>query len=100
MYVTDGPSKIACTEGSNIAQPPGSPGWVDDPTGSVAGDPTHAVSHLLMPLYLTGIRSTLPSQLPEATRGTALLAISSLHRKKVLLQQRIQSQEALHGRQS
>ena len=44
MYVTDGPSKIACTEGSNIAQPPGSPGWVDDPTGSVQGSAAHAVS--------------------------------------------------------
>ncbi|CAL5227333.1 g10275 [Coccomyxa viridis] len=41
-YVTDGPSKIACTEGSNIAQPPGSPGWVDDPTGSVQGSAAHA----------------------------------------------------------
>ena len=44
MYVTDGPSKIACTEGSNIAQPPGSPGWVEDPTGSVQGSAAHAVS--------------------------------------------------------
>ena len=44
LYVTDGPSKIACTEGSNIAQPPGSPGWVDDPTGSVQGSAAHAVS--------------------------------------------------------
>ena len=47
MYVTDGASKIACTEGSNIAQPPGSPGWVDDPTGSVQGSAAHAVSHLM-----------------------------------------------------
>ena len=60
MYVTDGPSKIACTEGSNVAQPPGSPGWVDDPTGSVAGDPKHAVGHLLMPLYLMHTCSMLP----------------------------------------
>lgn len=44
MYVTDGASKIACSEGSNIAQPPGSPGWVDDPTGSVQGSSSHAVS--------------------------------------------------------
>ena len=43
--MTDGPSKIACTEGSNIAQPPGSPGWVDDPTGSIQGSAAHAVSH-------------------------------------------------------
>ncbi len=45
-YVTDGEARIACTEGANLAQPPGSPGWVDDPTGSIQANPAHAVSTL------------------------------------------------------
>jgi len=44
MYVTDGPARIACTEGSNIAYPAAAPGWVDDPTGSVQSNPALAVN--------------------------------------------------------
>ena len=42
-YVTDGTGQVACTEGANIAYPPASPGWVDDPTGFVQGSTVHAV---------------------------------------------------------
>lgn len=42
-YVTDGTGQVACTEGANIAYPSASPGWVDDPTGSVQGSTVHAV---------------------------------------------------------
>jgi hypothetical protein len=43
LYMTDGPSLIACDQGQNVPQPPGSPGWVYDPTGSVQANPVHAV---------------------------------------------------------
>ncbi len=42
-YVTDGEGRVACSEGSNLAHPVGSPGLVDDPTGSVQATPSHAV---------------------------------------------------------
>lgn len=33
-YHTDGPSRLACTEGTDVTYPVTAPGYVDDPTGS------------------------------------------------------------------
>jgi hypothetical protein len=46
-YETDGPALVACNEGSNVIYPPGAPGYVYDPTGSVNKDPATAVSCLI-----------------------------------------------------